>query len=191
MNRAIVDFDAKTTAFLDSNGGATVVHPTEDTVVVTPSGAVINPATGQPVTEVPGYVGDLASLLTGKQGQTTPQGGSIGDREVREQYTLPGISNVTADATRKVVELNGKGAGLVHVTATKAGIHRIKLAGLPSGALTGAVALIEGGVERQVGSGNLDSADILTKPMAAGETFDISIDKQGGDDKTELAIEPQ
>jgi hypothetical protein len=189
--KVLFDTDTKTTAFIDSAGAATVVHPTEETVTVKADGTAINPATGQPVTQVPGFVSDLASLLTGKQGQTTPQGGSVGEREVREQYSLPGEVNVTAGVSRKVVELNGQGPGLMRVTTAKEGIHRIKMAGLPSGALTGEVSLIEGGVEHQVGSRNLDSEDFFTKAMQAGEVFAISLNKTGGDDKTEVAIEPQ
>ena len=64
--RVLFDTETKITAFLDSDG-ATVVHPVEETVHVSPAGVAINMGTGKPLTSVPGYVSELATMLTNTQ----------------------------------------------------------------------------------------------------------------------------
>lgn len=65
--KVLIDTSAKTTAFIE-DAGTTIVHPEAETVVVQPTGTAINPATGQPLTTVPGYVSEIAGFLTSTQG---------------------------------------------------------------------------------------------------------------------------
>ena len=69
MSKILIDTESKSVAFLDAGGGATVVAK-DATATIKADGTVTagnNPATGQPITVVPGYVSEWATLLTGLQ----------------------------------------------------------------------------------------------------------------------------
>lgn len=177
--KVLFDTDSKTTAFID-DAGATVVHPTNETVTV-PAGPSFTSELGQAFGHAP--TKDDPNAWWNKPQST--------QSEAREQYS-PGQHGIDASTTRKVVELNGTGAFLLDIKIAKDGVHRLQLAGKPSGAISGAAAIIEPGkAERQIGSGNLDSFDFMSAPLKAGDTLTLSLDKTGGDDKAELVVTPQ
>ena len=64
--KVLFDTETKITAYIEDLV-ATVVHPVNETVEVAADGTATNPATGKPITSVPGYVSELATLLTGTQ----------------------------------------------------------------------------------------------------------------------------
>ncbi len=199
--KVLFDTITMITAFLDDAGNTTVVHPTEDTVQVKADGTAINPATGQPMTNVPGYVSDLANMITGKQGATTGQGGSIGPATVRETISLTDGLHFSQDepADRTVTMLaRPAGGGTVnvqgHIKATKAGKMRLQLDGND----------VQGGVkfgygdggsdtvwDGAVGEGQLNATDYITKALQVGDIVTMSLRSDGGDPTFQFVCIPQ
>lgn len=110
--KVLFDTESKTTAFIE-DGAATVVHPTEETVVVKADGSMINPATGQPYKgTTPGYGSEISEFLTGiistRPGPTiTTEGDSTPKRTLRPGDTIPWPSAEDKIETFAVVQAVG------------------------------------------------------------------------------------
>ena len=101
--KVLFDTETKITAYIE-NLIATVVHPVNETVEVAADGTATNPATGKPITSVPGYVSELAGLLTGTQsvdaGKPNPtqtDGGvaaAVAHRRPGEDLPIPGPGEI-------------------------------------------------------------------------------------------------
>ena len=166
-NRALIDFDNKTTAFLDDTGGATIVHPTEDTVSITAAGEAINPATKQPLTLVPGYVSELATMLTGKQPVDTRKDPTYADGAAAQKLPFIAGKHYDLNPGEYIFErVSDQDAGNIAIHVKHAGKLKVSLAGTKSGAVRGGAATALGnrdadknadGKQSNVMDGNLDS----------------------------------
>lgn len=182
--------DAKFDAGEQSKIGVTV----NGEVAAIQNGQAVNPATGQPITTVPGYVSELATLLTGKQsvdaGKANPTQ-SEGDKETRQQYALlNGMHiDIAMPSKRTVYELirpsDGSRAEVaIHVKGV-AGTVRVQLAGAKSGSVVGGASL--GGAAGTIMEGALDSYD---KQTSANGTVDVNLRLDGGDQTVLLTLTP-
>lgn len=163
--KVIFDTELKTTAFIEA-AGTTVVHPTEETVLVKSDGTAVNPATGQALIIVPGFVSELATLLTGKQsvdaGKENPNY-STGDKEGRSRVLLDDSGEYSYPMpTRRTVYEFVRPAGVAAVAVHFSGASgkvRVELAGDPGGAVNGGAALAEDGITiaGTIMEGNLDA----------------------------------
>lgn len=181
--------DAKFGAGEQSKVGVTV----NGEVAAIENGKAVNPATGQPITSVPGYVSELATLLTGKQsvdaGKANPTQ-SEGDKETRQQYALMNGMHIDlpAPTKRTVYELfrpsDGSRAEVALHVKGASGKVRVELAGATSGAVVGGASL--GGAEGTIMEGALDSY----RKESNGGDFDINLRLDGGDAKVLLVLTP-
>lgn len=194
--KTIINDVAKTAAFVDAAGDATVVHPTEDTVTIKADGTAINPATKQPWKgETPDYVSEAAQLLTGIQSTRKGPDMTTGPTDVREQLNLTHGSHysVSSGTVRKIVELNrtGNAEVQIHIAIAKTGPLRLQLTGATGGAVSGEAAIdVNGKDYKTLGKDNMDAFDY---PMTVniGDVVTLYLNLKDGDNKDLLVINPQ
>lgn len=196
--RVMFDTDTKTTAFIEDNGAAMIVHPVADTVAVTADGTAMNAVTGQPwrQDENLAYGSEIMqmmhSVMPRDAGKANPTQ-SEGDREGRSRVLLDdsGEYNYPAPTRRTVYEFvrpSGSAAVAVHFNGV-AGKVRVELAGDPGGAVNGGAALGANGkaIEGTVMEGNLDA---YTKTVTVTGTLDVNLRLDGGAPVVLLVVSP-
>ena len=177
-----------------SGDSIAIVQQSNGTVKASLDGETVevNPATGQPIEKVGGYVSELATLLTGKQsvdaGKANPTQ-TEGDKETRQQYALMNGMHIDlpAPTKRTVYELfrpsDGSRAEVAFHVKGVQGKVRSQLAGGSSGAVVGGASL--GGAAGTIMEGALDAYD----KTASGDQ-DINLRLDGGDPMVLLVLTP-
>ena len=183
------------------DGKATVLSNVQTSAGAPPSISIdgklteINPATGQPLNPVPGYVSDLATLLTGKQsvdaGKENPtQSNATGGQETQR---LPYINGKHYDLAPGPYILQGaRGEVALHVKAEKAGSYRVSLAGTLSGEVTGGASMAVGDrsatePKKNIMDGQLYSYGYVVD-LKAGEYLNQFLRIDGGDQDVHFRV---
>lgn len=147
-----------------------------------------------------GLMEQLFLVGKGRASEIPPQPGGPSDqpqgqREVRQQFTLSNGAHfdMVADASRKVADVSGTGDSAIHVKATKDGALRLQVAG---NSVVGSAKVGTGDRDSpkwmpggpQGAGQELNSFDVSTPPLKAGEHATVSLNITGGDPKFEFVV---